>query len=184
VAVAKSRENKDWGDILRRILENDRVAFAELTRLITTQLRRCGAYDQKDDWDDLVQDVTMDVLKAYAAGGIRELKALPGFVHVVVRRKHAKRFDAVAKRGFEVTVDDPEAPLWLSVRGVSYEITAVRTEVEKLPESQRKVVIARAIIEMTWEEAAEAVGLPIGTVRNHYSLGLERLLRNLGPGDN
>jgi RNA polymerase sigma-70 factor (ECF subfamily) len=57
--------------------------------------------------------------------------------------------------------------------------------INELPEAQRAAVLLIGLEEMTYEQAAEVLGVPVGTVRSWLSRGRaelrKRLLRSRGP---
>lgn len=64
----------------------------------------------------------------------------------------------------------PEETLLLNA-----EVKAVATALQMLPIHQREAVILRYYQEFSLNEVAEALGIPVGTVKSRLSLGLERL---------
>ena len=51
--------NEDWAQVLERLLDGDRLALLQLTRLLNSFLGRWNAYDFRDEWDDLIQEVIL-----------------------------------------------------------------------------------------------------------------------------
>lgn len=60
---------------------------------------------------------------------------------------------------------------------------ALRRAMEALPEDQRAALALCVAGEFTHVEAAEALGLPLGTVKSHVSRGLAKLKLALGGND-
>lgn len=54
--------------------------------------------------------------------------------------------------------------------------------VQRLPERQRVVVILRYLEDLSEPEIAEAVDLPVGTVKSQLSRARKKLAEHLGPG--
>ena len=75
-AVASGRigaaVDKDWLAVLGRLLAGDRVAFLEVNRLVTGFLVQLRAYDFRDEWDDLRQEVLLSVVANARAGRLRD----------------------------------------------------------------------------------------------------------------
>jgi len=67
------------------------------------------------------------------------------------------------------------------IRGEAVE--AVRKALGKLPEDQRRVVLARIYEDKTFAEIAGEFGLPLGTVLTRMRRALEKLRRTMRPGD-
>lgn len=58
---------------------------------------------------------------------------------------------------------------------------AVRGRLERLPAREREVLVLVALADLSYEEAAAALGLPVGTVRSRLSRARARLQRTGGP---
>src|SRR5438132_1520228 len=74
-AVASGRigaaVDKDWLAVLGRLLAGDRIAFLEVNRLVTGFLVQLRAYDFREEWDDLRQEVLLSVVANARAGRLR-----------------------------------------------------------------------------------------------------------------
>lgn len=66
-----------------------------------------------------------------------------------------------------------DGPAELLLRGEA--VAAVRAGLDKLPAALREVVILCALEEISYEEAAQVLGLPIGTVRSRLHRAKARL---------
>ncbi len=62
----------DWNATLERLLAGDRVAFLEFNRLVTGFLAQLRAYDFREEWDDLRQEVLMAVVANARTGRLRD----------------------------------------------------------------------------------------------------------------
>lgn len=132
--------------------------------------------------DDLAQEV---FIAAY--------KALPGFrgdssfstwiyrIAVHVCSHHLRR------RRFDTTELDEQEPDW--DRGHDPEHTAisgelqqrVRDAIEQLPYKLRLVVVLRDLHGLSYDEIAQIVGCPIGTVRSRLHYASQKLAATLRP---
>src|SRR5438093_9936405 len=94
-AVASGRigaaVDKDWLAVLDRLLAGDRVAFLEVNRLVTGFLVQLRAYDFRDEWDDLRQEVLLSVVANARAGRLRDPQAFLGYVRIITRNKFVDR---------------------------------------------------------------------------------------------
>src|SRR6185295_1700212 len=81
----------DWLAVVDRLLAGDRAAFLELNRLITGVLVQLRAYDFRDEWDDLRQEVVLSVVANTRAGRVRDPQAFVGYVRAVTRNKFVDR---------------------------------------------------------------------------------------------
>jgi RNA polymerase sigma-70 factor (ECF subfamily) len=64
------------------------------------------------------------------------------------------------------------------------EIRDLDIALRRLPDEQREVLLLIGLEQLSYEETARALGIPIGTVMSRLSRGRERLRRLMGgPGD-
>ena len=61
------------------------------------------------------------------------------------------------------------------------EANEVRKAMQSLPEEQREAVALVCVEGLAYREAAEALGVPIGTLTSRLARGREALQRMLGP---
>jgi RNA polymerase sigma-70 factor (ECF subfamily) len=59
------------------------------------------------------------------------------------------------------------------------EIRDLDTALRGLPEEQREVLLLIGLEQLSYEEAAKTLGIPIGTVMSRLSRGRERLRRSM-----
>ena len=74
---AERHRRDDWGAILERLLAGDRVAFAKFNRLISGFLTQLRAYDFREEWEDLRQEVLLATIANVRAGRLRALRRDP-----------------------------------------------------------------------------------------------------------
>ncbi|MFQ5697662.1 MAG: RNA polymerase sigma factor [Myxococcota bacterium] len=168
----------DWRDVESRLLSGDRLAFLELSRLITRVLARFRAYDFSEEWDDLRQEVSMAIVENARRGRLRDPVAFVGYVRSITRNKLMDRlqrrlrlrerevlcWDAETERGAPLeATDDPE------LRRDLLEALA------RLPEQERRAVEEVYVRGRSYQEAADATGLPLGTLKRRLRTGLAAL---------
>ena len=68
----------DWIAVLDRLLAGDRLAFAKINRLVSGFLVQLRAYDFRDEWDDLRQEVVLSLVANARAGRLRDPEAFLG----------------------------------------------------------------------------------------------------------
>ena len=73
---------EDWIAVVDRLVAGDRVAFATINRLISGFLTQLRAYDLRDEWDDLRQEVVLSVVANARAGRLRDPEAFLGYVRI------------------------------------------------------------------------------------------------------
>jgi len=172
------RSQEDWNEVVSRLNAGDRRALLQLSRLVTSFLIRWRAYDFRDEWDDVIQDVIITVGRAASQGRIRDPRAVVGFIRTVARRRFIDMINRVRTDPLEQ--DGDEIP-W---EGESHDDQAseLRTFVARLPEKQRIVIEAVYFEGRTREDAAEVTGIPLGSLKRYQKLALERL-RTLAGGE-
>jgi hypothetical protein len=65
-------------------------------------------------------------------------------------------------------------------QGKSLELRDLERAIAKLPEEQRAVILLVGLEGMRYEEVADVLGVPVGTVRSRLSRGREALRRLMG----
>lgn len=175
---------EDWAAVLERLLEGDRLALAQLSRLVNSFLARWNAYDFREEWDDLIQEVVLAAARALRAGRIRERNAVIGFLRATARFKFADRLRAHLRLPAGETLpweellegEEPaaeEAPPELR--------RDLREALARLPEKERRAVAAVHVEGRSYEDAAHATGIPLGSLKRHLRDGLARLRAELDP---
>lgn len=179
----------DWQGVFARFLGGDRMALVKVTQLVTGHLARLGAYEHRESWEDVIQEVLIALVRAGRRGQLREGQAFVSYVGVVTRnelydwlkRERGQAGQrAVGERGEGEIADpignDPPA------RGA--EMAELVGALEQLPERERRVVEAIYVRGRSYAEAAREVGVPRGTVGHVLKRALaalrERLLERGG----
>jgi RNA polymerase sigma-70 factor (ECF subfamily) len=173
-----SSEGEDWLAIVDGIVAGDRIAFARFARLITSFLRRWRAFDFRDDWEDLVQEVVLTTIEAVARGQIEHAGALVAFTRSVTRNKFVDRLRRYERRDARETTQDDElalAPEDGDLAAAPEEILDLRRAVADLPENQRRAVLGVYAEGKTYEEASEDTGIPLGSLKRYLRQALEQL---------
>lgn len=122
--------------------------------------------------DDLVQDTlerAWSRLAQWRPGG--DLRAW------LFSIMHNLRVDQLRRPGLTLQPCDGELPE-MPVRATQsdhLELGDLAAALERLPEEQRAVLLLVALEEMTYEEVAGTLGIPLGTVMSRLARGRERL---------
>jgi RNA polymerase sigma-70 factor (ECF subfamily) len=151
---------------------------------LVPRLRRFawGLSGSRDDGDDLVQAACLRALERLDqfAPGTR----LDSWMYRIVRTVFIDRGRASRRRG---PVADPEAVLAVSDEGIAARLpqdrltlARVREAVDELPEGQRAVVLLVCVEGCSYREAADILGVPVGTVMSRLARGRSRLQARLG----
>jgi RNA polymerase sigma-70 factor (ECF subfamily) len=176
---------EDWAAVLDRLLEGDRLALAQLSRLVNAFLARWNAYDFRDEWDDLIQEVVIATATAWREGRVRERGALVGFVASTARFKFADRLRAHLRLREDETLPWEavmEGPLEPAAPALAPELRRGLLEaLARLPDKERRAVTAVHVEGRSYQEAASATGIPLGSLKRHLRDGLARLRVELDP---
>ena len=79
--------DRDWPEVMDRLVRGDGAAFLEVSRLITGFLVQWRAYDFRDEWDDLIQEVVLAAIEATRARRLRKPGAIVGYLRTATRYK-------------------------------------------------------------------------------------------------
>lgn len=138
------------------------------------QLRRYARSLTGDAWaaDDLVQD-TLE--RAWSRAGLWQgVGDMRTWLFSIMHNLHV---DALRRGRLDtVDVDDPlpDVPV-PATQGQALALRDLDAALAALPAEQREVLLLIALDGMAYAEAAQALGVPIGTVMSRLSRGRERL---------
>ena len=122
--------------------------------------------------EDVVSDAFVKVYRAWSRGGVGQPRA---YIKRAVVNESNSRFRRLALERREA------AKRWGDERGVRAhddqlaDSQALLAALQRLPARQRTAVVLRYYSDMTEAQAAEAMGVTVGTVKSSVSRGLERL---------
>lgn len=121
--------------------------------------------------DDLVQDtVERGWLKLASWRRGSDMRA---WLFAIMHNLHADQLRRPALR--TVALDDDAAPPCAPPGADPLALRDMDAALALLPAEQREVLLLVALEEMTYEEVAGALGIPLGTVMSRLSRGRERL---------
>lgn len=127
-----------------------------------------------------------DAMQEAALAGYQNFDQLRGGEHAfgswmrqILIRKCRRILDG-RRRTFPV--DDLQAYLPDSVPGPDLEATALWEMVARLSDHLRPVVVLRYMLDMSQQEVADALGLPLGTVKSRLGKALD-LLRSMDAAE-
>lgn len=166
VAAAKDGST----DAFSRLVERHQQAVRAFLR------RTCG------DWalaDDLAQETFLaawsKIGRLQAGASVRAWLCGIGYNKHLTARRGAAR--SRARDAVYQAERPPPAAAFAEDR------LALEAAMAELPPEQRACVALCLAADFSHAEAAEALGLPLGTVKSHVSRGRARLLQALGGGD-
>jgi RNA polymerase sigma-70 factor (ECF subfamily) len=174
--------------VLDRLLAGDRLAFAKVNRLISGFLVQLRAYDFRDEWDDLRQEVVMSLVANARAGRLRDPEAFVGYVRIITRNKLVDRLKGARRRheGRTLAWDDDTARL---ANGVADPDAAAAREVWNAvrdpPDEQQRVLDGIYRQGKTYQAVSDDTGIPLGTTKRRLRDALMALRRRFAddPGD-
>ena len=105
----------DWVAVLDRLLAGDQLACLEVSRLVTGVLQQLRAWDFRDEWDDLRQEVLLSIIENARAGRLRDRQAFLAYTRTITRNKF---IDRVKRLSFEDqchVIEMIARPYWLSL---------------------------------------------------------------------
>lgn len=143
----------------------------------------CRLLDDPEEAEDAVQAGFERALIALASG-IRPLNLRAWLYKIVLReaqriqekRKVRRRIDPSVvpslrpRQGDELTEEEKASVARM-----------VLNEVHHLPRPYREIVLLRFLQHLSYEEVAEALEMPIGTVKSYQARALDQLKQRLGP---
>jgi RNA polymerase sigma-70 factor (ECF subfamily) len=173
----------DWTAVLQRVVDGDRLALLQTGRLVNSFLVRWNAYDLRDEWEDLIQDVISAAALALRDGRLRDPRAAVGFLKATARFKYLDRLriQLGLRRGArlpwkEIAEGGEHAhEEWLGAEGRE----DLRRALARIPDKAREAVTAVYVGGLTYDEAALATGIPLGTLKRYLRDGLAQLRHEL-----
>lgn len=129
----------------------------------------------RGDPDDLVQEC---LARALARPNFpADIKNVRAYLFTVLHNVHV---DQASRRSETVDVDFDEVAEWLpqpAPQPSAIELRDLSRALDSLPEEQHRVVLLVGLEGLTYEETAQVLDLPIGTVMSRLSRGREALRR-------
>ncbi|MSR45552.1 MAG: sigma-70 family RNA polymerase sigma factor [Planctomycetes bacterium] len=182
--------------VLARARGGDRAAFGELidqhqNRVFTLAMNLCRG--RRDDAEELAQEAFLRALEAIAQ--FRGESLFSTWMHRIVVNLHLNRSSTLAARARDRQLtlsprgDGDERPtLDVAAPGaapgeqadLAEQRGCLRAALARLDDDRRMVVILRDVEGKSYEEIAELLAVPIGTVRSRLARAREELSRALG----
>jgi RNA polymerase sigma-70 factor (ECF subfamily) len=175
--------------LLRRAAKGDEEAFLLIYRRHQAAMYRFALRMTGNTWaaEEIVQDVFMTLMrdpKKYDA----TRGALGAFLYGVARNRVMKHLERLPREialeeknedgtGSGIVLLDASTPaMWAEKRE---RMQQVRAAVKELPVEFREAVVLCELEEMSYEEAAQMAGCPIGTIRSRLHRGKALLMAKL-----
>jgi RNA polymerase sigma-70 factor (ECF subfamily) len=176
--VPDSRAPEDWAAVLDALLQDDRVALARVTSVITGFLARYQAYGYRDSWEDICEEVLIRLVKSARRGAIHDPRAFVSYTGTTTRNV---LLDWIARATKEGGASDRLERLQgvVETRDPG-DLLDLQRALEDLPEKERLVVEALHLQGRSYEETALLLGMPLGTLKRLRAQALSRLRNKIG----
>ncbi len=175
--------------LLRQAAKGDEEAFTVLYRRHQAAIYRFALRMTGNAWaaEEIVQDVFMTLMREPKKYDLRR-GTLGAFLYGVARNRVMKHIDRLPREvsleekgkngtGAQMALRDALTPaVWAEKRE---RIERVRAAVLELPPEFREAVVLCELEEMSYEEAAQMAGCPIGTIRSRLHRGRALLMAKL-----
>lgn len=175
--------------LLRRAAQGDEEAFALLYRRHQGALYRFALRMTGSAWgaEEIVQDVFMTLIRAPKKYD-PERGSVGALLFGIARNRVMKHLERIPREvpleeknedgsGAGIVLQDNFTPAkWMEARERMHQ---VRAAVLDLPAEFREAVVMCELDEMSYEEAAQMIGCPIGTIRSRLHRGRALLLAKL-----
>lgn len=170
--------------IVRAVQRDDRAAFGQLIRrhqgLVRAQLRRLTGGDHA--WaDDIAQEVFLQVWRK-----LDQFRGESRFTTWLFRVSYATFLQASRRRRSRARLQSSESPDAPSSHDES-RLHALRLDLTsallQLSEGERAALVHCYHLDLSHEEAAEILGIPVGTVKSHVARGKRKLRELLSDWD-
>jgi RNA polymerase sigma-70 factor (ECF subfamily) len=151
------------------------VHIASLRRYARALLRN------RADAEDLVQEaLARDIGRADSFQAGTNMRA---WLFTILHNVHVNQVRSRASRPDEVPVESVENRLTTPARQEErVEVREMMRALDELPDEQRQVLLLVALEGLKYEEVAEMIGVPIGTVMSRLSRGREAVRAKLANG--
>jgi RNA polymerase sigma-70 factor (ECF subfamily) len=128
--------------------------------------------------DDLVQDtLTRALAKQHLWEPGTDLRA---WLFTILHNQHVAHLRDTARQGISVPLDAVAGTLTINSNAMAMlELRDVVAAIAKLPQQQRELVLLVGLEGMRYEQVADALGLPIGTVRSRLWRGRDQIRRHV-----
>jgi RNA polymerase sigma-70 factor, ECF subfamily len=127
----------------------------------------------KNDADDLVQDCLVRALDRMDS--LRSDSDLRAWLFTIMHNIFASRWKRVRNRARLVAEHTETEAIIAAPQQASVEIRDVLRGLDTLPVEQREVILLVAVEGFHYDEVAQMLGIPIGTVMSRLSRGRDRL---------
>lgn len=158
--------------------------MTELFERITQEIPRLRRYARAltrdvTAADDLVQDcLARGIAKSHLWQEGTDLRA---WLFTILHNQYVNTVRRSVREGTSVEVSDAEPTMVAqAVQLPRLELRDLERALAKLPEEQRQVLLLVGMEGMSYEEVADVVGVPVGTIRSRLSRGRDAVRALMG----
>jgi RNA polymerase sigma-70 factor (ECF subfamily) len=158
--------------------------MADIYKDVAAEIPRLRRYARAltrdvDAADDLVQEVLTRALTKQDLW--RPGTNLRSWLFSIMHNQNVNRIRRLVRAGTMVELKDAEPQLHRTAsQHASLELRDLDRSLGRLPEEQRAVILMVGLEGMPYEDVAEVLGIPVGTVRSRLSRGRYALRRMMG----
>ena len=159
----------------------DRAAFGELVRrhgsAVRALLRRMGA--EAATADDLAQDAFLQAFQKI--GGLQDGSLFAAWIKQIAARMYVRRWKKDKRLDLMAEPPEPEGDERTHHAPVAAKLD-LEQAMKALSPIQQMCVSLCFGADLSHAEAAEALNVPLGTVKSHVKRGLDKLRAEMGAG--
>ena len=161
--------------------------MSDFARLLETEIPRLRRYARAltrdvSRADDLVQScLTRAIAKQHLWQPGTDLRA---WLFTILHNQHVNDVRRSVREGVSVPVEDMAPVLTVQSNATAVlQLRDLEAAIAKLPQEQRQVILLVGLEGMRYEEVADILGVPVGTVRSRLSRGRDQLRRLMDMGN-
>ena len=168
-----------FAQCMKSIAEGDKTALKDIYEEYLPYLYSVvyGVVQQREAAEDVTSEVFLRIWKT--AGKYRPGNGHKGYLATIARNM---AIDELRKHKHEVLPDDEEEDLFSSTasdeQGPEEQIVgelSVQEALDRLKPAEREVVSMKVLSEMTFQEIADTLQIPLGTVTWRYQAAMKKL---------
>lgn len=176
--------SEGWAATLAHLRRGDAAELAALSRIATASLVRMRAYDFRDEWPDLIQEVVTAAVVAARRGKIEDPPGLVAYVRATARNRFADRLRKYVRRREDRSLpweDEMTQELVDPPRSAPQPLARIDLQrlLEKLDPGRREAIVEVYLKGRTYDEASAHLDLPLGTLKRWLREGLAELRSHL-----
>jgi RNA polymerase sigma-70 factor (ECF subfamily) len=135
------------------------------------------AYDFREEWEDLRQEVLLAVVANARAGRLRDRQAFVGYVRIITRNKFFDRLKRELRAREALPWEDETAPAAAAPEPLL--LGDAWAAVRELPGEEQRILEGLYLEGRTYQEMSEVLGMPLGTLKRRLTSCLAALRARL-----